>query len=790
MIQYLFLSIQIYVIIQCSTSFHIAHRPSSSIAQSTFLRKRRLPPLHSENNWLPQEYGDKSIEEYCIKLVSTSIQNKLNGGISGSGWKNTRVLNYTKGKFIDCVYNIHNNDNYNPHIKATNGENVLENLILSINFPLAVVGGEEEYYDHILKGSILALQSLCVLGMQVGVTGGPIQQEKRLSHLSSITTSSLECKSTSLQNRKTIQKLKYTRKSTNAGFDILAYLKKKRTSQGAYDLLCALDVWDKHEDLALLCSGYPTRFTDDEEELANMEDEGEDIDIDTVLNLRQDFRCKMKVYTIDNASTNEVDDGISIEVYTDEQTGDLRKRYWVHIADADRWAPRGSDFLEIAKRRSTSLYIPTGSLPMFPYRISVNKMSLKAKSLALSLGVELNSDGSIIPSSIIVTTSLIHVSYRLTYDDVDEMLDEGVGYNEEWQLGSLLSAAKLRRIYRTNKGSMESLIKNPIPQGSISVQSDPNGEDGYSITLNVDVSHNSGVNHTDTALSTDYAAPASNANLIVTEMMILAGEALGAWGLTQNTPQLNQEIQKYNTNHTHKLLEYELRLPYRSQKNPEFQTRERDAKIFELLSKHHKGEGYCAAWFSRRLFPPVTISEDPMPHFGLGLDCYVQWSSPIRRLGDLQVHAMIKRYLRRRRVNDLIKEGRDVPQEITAMDLGCYLNATTSEELSINLKQGLGLFRAARPLQRASQKYWMLEYIRRCHNDQTMECVVLGCTDYERNQYAIYIPMLGLEHKYLSEMGSLKDGQRIWLKVASVNPRMLYLTLTLGQKSRVVSPAA
>ena len=39
----------------------------------------------------------------------------------------------------------------------------------------------------------------------------------------------------------------------------------------------------------------------------------------------------------------------------------------------------------------------------------------------------------------------------------------------------------------------------------------------------------------------------------------------------------------------------------------------------------------------RRFFKPVQVSKEPGPHFGMGLDCYVQWSSPIRRLTDLQV---------------------------------------------------------------------------------------------------------------------------------------------------------
>ena len=46
---------------------------------------------------------------------------------------------------------------------------------------------------------------------------------------------------------------------------------------------------------------------------------------------------------------------------------------------------------------------------------------------------------------------------------------------------------------------------------------------------------------------------------------------------------------------------------------------------------------YPHAWYARRFFNKVTVSEEPGPHFGMGLDSYVQWTSPIRRLTDLQV---------------------------------------------------------------------------------------------------------------------------------------------------------
>ena len=49
----------------------------------------------------------------------------------------------------------------------------------------------------------------------------------------------------------------------------------------------------------------------------------------------------------------------------------------------------------------------------------------------------------------------------------------------------------------------------------------------------------------------------------------------------------------------------------------------------------------CNYFVNRRFFKPVQVSEEIGPHFGMGLDCYVQWSSPIRRLTDLQVSVSI-----------------------------------------------------------------------------------------------------------------------------------------------------
>jgi hypothetical protein len=192
------------------------------------------------------------------------------------------------------------------------------------------------------------------------------------------------------------------------------------------------------------------------------------------------------------------------------------------------------------------------------HSMSSGAMSLESWSdkCALSLGVELNSDGTIHAPSIVVTPSLVHVNYRLTYDQVDEMLDEGVGYTEEWEIGALLSAAIKRRGHRVRRGSTEGMVPYPIPKSMVTATKRSGAKDGdtsdgggrggeyYDISLRIETTHNSGTNMTaigskmttttkgggdacDDGHYDPYCSPVSSSQLIVTEMMIL-GESISS----------------------------------------------------------------------------------------------------------------------------------------------------------------------------------------------------------------------------------------------------------------------
>jgi hypothetical protein len=143
-------------------------------------------------------------------------------------------------------------------------------------------------------------------------------------------------------------------------------------------------------------------------------------------------------------------------------------------------------------------------------------------------------------------------------------------------------------------------------------------------------------------------------------------------------------------------------------------------------------------------------------------------------------------------VIELAKDNSPIPSGLTRIDLGCDVALLREEaELSagfdtnfdedVDFGEGAGLLKAARRLQRASERYWMLEYVRRLKESnpsKKFQVLVLGCTNPARRQYAIYVYELGLEWKYISPVGSLQAGTKFSVKISNVLPHNGQLTFT------------
>ncbi|WP_013320225.1 ribonuclease catalytic domain-containing protein [Gloeothece verrucosa] len=355
--------------------------------------------------------------------------------------------------------------------------------------------------------------------------------------------------------------------------DILNAVDRSQTPEAALELLISLGWWSPHENLFLRRSSYPVQFPKRVLEVAKscLVSPPPDPDVK-----RLDL-THLKIYTIDDESTQEIDDGLSVE-FLDEG----KIRLWIHIADPSRLVTPGDELDLEARRRSTSLYLPTGMISMFPPELATGPMSLVQGQVcpALSFAVILNDDGSVLDYSI--HASLVKPTYRLTYEDVDEMLQLDI--KAEPEIGILGSSAIRRVEWRKSQGS----INISMPESVIKVKEN----DEIVVEL----------------------LYSSRSRQLVAEMMILAGEVAGRY-----------------------CQQHELPVPFRGQPQPELPPEE------ELIVLPAGPVRSCAL---RRCMPRSELTTTPSRHASLGLDVYTQVTSPIRRYTDLLTHFQVKAHLR------------------------------------------------------------------------------------------------------------------------------------------------
>ena len=453
--------------------------------------------------------------------------------------------------------------------------------------------------------------------------------------------------------------------------EILASLGKSSDPQAVFNLLVQIGWWSEHENLFLLRSCYPLNFPQKVLDVAqsHLQSLPPDPDSDRI------DLTHLKVYTIDDESTTEIDDGLSVEYLANSQ----KLRLWIHIADPTRLVIPGDELDLEARRRSTSLYLPTGMISMFPQELATGPMSLVQGQTchALSFGVILDENGAI--EDYIITPTLIKPTYRLTYDDVDEMLE--LGLTNEPEITELAKASTLRQQWRKSQGSIQ--IK--MPESSIKVKDEE-------ITIEL--------------------LDGSRSRQLVAEMMILAGEVTGQYGKEHNLP-----------------------LPFRGQPQPELPPEK------ELLQLPAGPVRYCAL---RRCMPRSEISLTPLRHASLGLDNYIQVTSPIRRYTDLLAHFQLKAHLR----------GHELPFPKEQLQEIIYSVGTSAYEATL--------------VERQTNRYWGLEYLRR-NAELVWPALVLRWLREDEGLGLILIEDLGLELPHRFER-SVNLGDRLEVKVSRVDP--------------------
>ena len=182
-----------------------------------------------------------------------------------------------------------------------------------------------------------------------------------------------------------------------------------------FHLLVKAGLWSVNENIPLLRNELPVNFSLAARQQAELIlQRGQDELFDD--SGRTDL-THLAPITIDGPTTLDFDDALTIEKQDDNYL------VGIHISDVAHYVRPGDPLFAEAMRRGTSIYFPEGQIPMLPRHLSQGICSLiqDETRAALSFMILLSAEAEIL--RVRISPSIIRVKRRLTYDEVDRMLE-------------------------------------------------------------------------------------------------------------------------------------------------------------------------------------------------------------------------------------------------------------------------------------------------------------------------------------------------------------------------------
>lgn len=305
---------------------------------------------------------------------------------------------------------------------------------------------------------------------------------------------------------------------------------------------------------------------------------------------REDLR-HLPTVTIDGADAKDFDDAISVERV------DGGYRVWVHIADVTHYVDPGSALDKQAANRANSVYLPGRVAPMLPRRLSDDVCSLRphADRVAVTVEMEVEAGGEARGSR--AYRSVIVSDARLTYEAVDAFL---VGEGEVERSEMIKTAYELSRRLKTRaarRGKLE--LGGREPEYEID-------EDGVPVGAGVRRS--------------------TPARELIEELMVLANGSVAKM-LQHEKGGVFRVHERPDTESLEKLTERLAAVGMQVEPTPE---------NLGTISQMAKSD--AVNYLILRSIPRALYSPDDLGHYGLALEHYTHFTSPIRRYADVLVH--------------------------------------------------------------------------------------------------------------------------------------------------------
>lgn len=310
----------------------------------------------------------------------------------------------------------------------------------------------------------------------------------------------------------------------------------------------------------------------------------------------------LETFTIDPDTAKDFDDALSLSL--DDQ-GDYH--LIVHIADVTSYVTAGSALDKEAHQRGNSTYFPGSCVPMLPEELSNGLCSLKENVVRLCVSVFMHFDHEGTLKHYDIRRSYIKSQKRFTYKQAKKVLDEQESSIHYPTLKLMEKLALLLQKKRYQRGSVDLSLPELVLK--IDQQGNPTGFE----IVEYDITHQ-----------------------LVEEFMLKANEIVAHALLSRGSSAIFRVHETPGSSETEDFANLARVFGFKLKKNPT----QKDVQKLFLQAKNTPYLHALSVAFIRSMKMAI-YSEQNVGHFGLSLEHYCHFTSPIRRYSDLIVHRIL-----------------------------------------------------------------------------------------------------------------------------------------------------
>lgn len=335
---------------------------------------------------------------------------------------------------------------------------------------------------------------------------------------------------------------------------------------------------------------------------------------DDEIEKRVDLR-HLKTFTIDGMSAKDLDDAVSIEMNGENYI------LYVSIADVSHYVKLTSELFKDVLKRGTSIYPSNLVIPMLPKKLSNIVCSLNPNTdhLAKTVKLEIDKTGNVVDYE--VFNSIIRSDMKMSYEKVNKLLDGfevDAAYMPHYK--TLIQMAILANI----------LQKRRLERGYLCFESE-DVEFVYDVNGKV-----IGIKESNKG----------QAQLMIENFMLLANEYMAEFAFNLDVPFIYRNHEMPEIDKISRLREelkgysrYVAKL--KNVQNPKIFQK----LIIKLTENKTPDEVMMISKLMLKSMNRADYSSDSAGHYGLALENYATFTSPIRRLPDLLNHFIIGKIL-------------------------------------------------------------------------------------------------------------------------------------------------